>query len=168
MMMIAITRARQTNPDIELGICGEHGRDPESIKICYHELKLDYVSPSGDGVYIARLVAAQAVLEERKNTNRSGDRPEVSNRGSEKDGQAANKNISKGLTPEDEIPIRQAIDLAFAQGRVKEPSRRMKEAFYQYPQDLRKEGKDPLNVSGCNCICCVSFHRSSLLDNLYI
>jgi pyruvate,orthophosphate dikinase len=57
--------ARQTNPNIELGICGEHGGDPKSIHFC-HKVGLNYVSCSPFRVPIARLAAAQAVLEEKK------------------------------------------------------------------------------------------------------
>ena len=51
----------RTRPDIKLGICGEHGGDPESIEFC-HRIGLDYVSCSPFRVPIARLAAAQAVI----------------------------------------------------------------------------------------------------------
>ena len=51
--------------DIKLGICGEHGGDPESVKFC-HRIGLSYVSCSPFRVPIARLAAAQAALEELK------------------------------------------------------------------------------------------------------
>jgi pyruvate,orthophosphate dikinase len=51
------------NPNIKLGICGEHGGDPDSVKFC-HRLGLNYVSCSPYRVPIARLAAAQAALEE--------------------------------------------------------------------------------------------------------
>ncbi len=54
-------RARSVRPDIKLGICGEHGGDPDSITFC-HGAGLDYVSCSPYRVPIARLAAAQAVL----------------------------------------------------------------------------------------------------------
>jgi pyruvate,orthophosphate dikinase len=63
LMRIAVERGRQTRPKIKLGICGEHGGDPESVKFC-HQLKLDYVSCSPFRVPVARLAAAQAVLAE--------------------------------------------------------------------------------------------------------
>ncbi len=53
---------RKTRPDIKLGICGEHGGEPSSVKFC-HRLGLDYVSCSPFRVPIARLAAAQAALE---------------------------------------------------------------------------------------------------------
>jgi pyruvate, orthophosphate dikinase len=58
---IGVTRARSVRPDIKLGICGEHGGDPDSITFC-HGAGLDYVSCSPYRVPIARLAAAQAVL----------------------------------------------------------------------------------------------------------
>jgi pyruvate,orthophosphate dikinase len=65
LMRMAVEEGRRVRNDLEIGICGEHGRDPESIKIA-HWIGLDYVSPSGDGVLIARLVAAQAKIEAEK------------------------------------------------------------------------------------------------------
>jgi pyruvate,orthophosphate dikinase len=65
LMRIAIERGRQTRPDIKLGICGEHGGDPNSVEFC-HELGLNYVSCSPFRVPVARLAAAQAALKERK------------------------------------------------------------------------------------------------------
>ena len=62
LMRIGITKGRQTRPDMECGICGEHGGDPESIALC-HELKLDYVSCSPFRVPVARLAAAHAALK---------------------------------------------------------------------------------------------------------
>src|SRR5881409_788232 len=53
---------RKTRPDIKLGICGEHGGEPNSVKFC-HRLGLDYVSCSPFRIPIARLAAAQAALE---------------------------------------------------------------------------------------------------------
>lgn len=65
LMDIAITLGKQTNPNILIGICGEHGGDPESIALC-NELGLDFVSCSTYRVPIARLAAAQAELKQRK------------------------------------------------------------------------------------------------------
>ena len=61
LMQIAIDKGRKTRPKIKLGICGEHGGDPDSVKFC-HRLGLDYVSCSPFRVPIARLAAAQAAL----------------------------------------------------------------------------------------------------------
>ena len=55
---------RQTRADLEVGICGEHGGEPESVKFCYR-VGLDYVSCSPYRVPLARLAAAQAALEKR-------------------------------------------------------------------------------------------------------
>ncbi|NOX63038.1 MAG: pyruvate, phosphate dikinase [Chloroflexi bacterium] len=65
LMGIAVDLGRQTRPDLEVGICGEHGGDPKSIHIC-HRLNLDYVSCSPFRVPIARLAAAQAALKEKQ------------------------------------------------------------------------------------------------------
>ena len=61
LMQIAIKKGRETRPKIKLGICGEHGGEPDSVKFC-HRLGLDYVSCSPFRVPIARLAAAQAAL----------------------------------------------------------------------------------------------------------
>ena len=61
LMKIAVTKGRKVNPDLECGICGEHGGEPRSIKLC-HELGLNYVSCSPFRVPIARLAAAHAAL----------------------------------------------------------------------------------------------------------
>ena len=61
LMKMAIERGRKSRPDIKLGICGEHGGDPASVKFC-HDIGLTYVSCSPYRVPIARLAAAQAAL----------------------------------------------------------------------------------------------------------
>jgi pyruvate,orthophosphate dikinase len=61
LMQITIEKGRKTRPKIKLGICGEHGGDPDSVKFC-HRIGLDYVSCSPFRVPIARLAAAQAAL----------------------------------------------------------------------------------------------------------
>ncbi len=61
LMKIAVAKARSVRPDIKLGLCGEHGGDPQSIRFC-HALGFDYVSCSPYRVPIARLAAAQAAL----------------------------------------------------------------------------------------------------------
>jgi pyruvate,orthophosphate dikinase len=65
LMQIAIEKGRQTRPDIKLGICGEHGGDPDSVKFC-HKLGLSYVSCSPFRVPVARLAAAQAAIADEK------------------------------------------------------------------------------------------------------
>jgi len=65
LIKIGIEKGRTSRPDLEVGICGEHGGDPDSVKFC-HRVGMDYVSCSPYRVPIARLAAAQAVLEEKK------------------------------------------------------------------------------------------------------
>lgn len=65
VMQIAIEKGRKVKPKLKLGICGEHGGDPDSVIFC-HKIGLDYVSCSPYRVPIARLAAAQAVLKEKK------------------------------------------------------------------------------------------------------
>jgi pyruvate,orthophosphate dikinase len=65
LMQIAVTKGRATRPDIKLGICGEHGGDPDSVKFC-HKLGLTYVSCSPFRVPVARLAAAQAAIADAK------------------------------------------------------------------------------------------------------
>jgi pyruvate,orthophosphate dikinase len=65
LMKIAVEKGRQTNPSLKIGICGEHGGDPESVKFC-HKLGLNYVSCSPYRVPVARLAAAQAAIAEAK------------------------------------------------------------------------------------------------------
>jgi hypothetical protein len=61
LVQLGATRGRATRPDLKLGVCGEHGGDPESIALFY-EAGLDYVSCSPFRVPIARLASAQAVI----------------------------------------------------------------------------------------------------------
>ncbi len=65
LMKIAIEKGRSTRPDIKLGICGEHGGDPDSVKFC-HKIGLAYVSCSPYRVPVARLAAAQAAVADLK------------------------------------------------------------------------------------------------------
>jgi len=65
LMEMGVTLGRQTRPDLQVGICGEHGGDPKSIEFC-HKISLDYVSCSPFRVPIARLAAAQAALAEQE------------------------------------------------------------------------------------------------------
>ena len=65
LMQIAIEKGRKTRPDIKLGICGEHGGEPDSVKFC-HRIGLNYVSCSPYRVPVARLAAAQAAIEEKR------------------------------------------------------------------------------------------------------
>ncbi|MCB0014515.1 MAG: pyruvate, phosphate dikinase, partial [Anaerolineales bacterium] len=63
LVRMGTERGRQTRPDLKVGICGEHGGDPESIQFC-HETGLNYVSCSAFRVPVARLAAAQASLNQ--------------------------------------------------------------------------------------------------------
>ncbi|MEN3045472.1 MAG: pyruvate, phosphate dikinase [Candidatus Hydrothermales bacterium] len=63
LMKTAVQKGRKSNPNLKIGICGEHGGDPESIKFC-HKIGLDYVSCSPFRVPIARIAAAHAQIEE--------------------------------------------------------------------------------------------------------
>ncbi|MEM9233283.1 MAG: putative PEP-binding protein, partial [Pseudomonadota bacterium] len=65
LVQIAADKGRKTRPDMKLGICGEHGGDPQSIAFC-EEVGLDYVSCSPFRVPIARLAAAQSALSNTK------------------------------------------------------------------------------------------------------
>ncbi len=65
LMKMAVTKGRETQPDLKVGICGEHGGNPASIHFCHH-IGLTYVSCSGPRVPVARLAAAQAKLLEDK------------------------------------------------------------------------------------------------------
>ena len=65
LIEIAVEKGKKTRPNIELGICGEHGGDPSSIEFC-HNVGLTYVSCSPFRVPIARLAAAQAAIKSGK------------------------------------------------------------------------------------------------------
>ena len=64
LVSIGIEKGRQTKPDLKVGICGEHGGEPSSVEFCYR-VGMNYVSCSPFRVPIARLAAAQAVIENR-------------------------------------------------------------------------------------------------------
>jgi pyruvate, orthophosphate dikinase len=61
LMRLAVTAGRRTRHGLKIGICGEHGGEPASVRFC-HQLGLDYVSCSPYRVPVARLAAAQAAL----------------------------------------------------------------------------------------------------------
>jgi pyruvate,orthophosphate dikinase len=65
LIKMGIERGRSVRPNLKVGICGEHGGDPDSVKFC-HKIGLNYVSCSPFRVPIARLAAAQAALAEMK------------------------------------------------------------------------------------------------------
>lgn len=64
LVAMGVTLGRKVKKDLKIGICGEHGGDPESVKFC-HKLGLTYVSCSPYRVPVAKLAAAQAVIEEK-------------------------------------------------------------------------------------------------------
>ena len=67
LVKMAVEDGRRVRPTLKVGICGEHGGEPKSVKLC-HELNLDYVSCSPFRVPIARLAAAQAALSTASQT----------------------------------------------------------------------------------------------------
>ncbi|TFZ41139.1 pyruvate, phosphate dikinase [Soehngenia longivitae] len=69
LMEMAVELGRKTRPEIKLGICGEHGGEPNSVEFC-HRIGLNYVSCSPYRVPIARLAAAQAVIKEKMDIQR--------------------------------------------------------------------------------------------------
>jgi pyruvate,orthophosphate dikinase len=70
LMEIAVRLGRGARHDLKIGICGEHGGEPRSVKFC-HRVGMSYVSCSPFRVPIARLAAAQAALEEQGVVNRT-------------------------------------------------------------------------------------------------
>ncbi|MCD6384819.1 pyruvate, phosphate dikinase, partial [Candidatus Sumerlaeota bacterium] len=70
LIRIGIERGRSTRPDLKVGICGEHGGEPESVKFC-HKVGMNYVSCSPYRVPISSLAAAQAAIEEKMYTRAS-------------------------------------------------------------------------------------------------
>ena len=69
LMEIAVEEGRGSNRALQVGICGEHGGDPDSVRFC-DRLELDYVSCSPFRVPVARLAAAQARLGEAQTSSR--------------------------------------------------------------------------------------------------
>ncbi|TAH56813.1 MAG: pyruvate, phosphate dikinase, partial [Bacillota bacterium] len=65
LVRLGVERGRKGNPDVHLGICGEHGGDPNSVEF-FDSVGLDYVSCSPYRVPIARLAAAQAAIKHKK------------------------------------------------------------------------------------------------------
>ncbi|WP_433920264.1 PEP-utilizing enzyme [Streptomyces canus] len=71
LIALAVERARSVRPDIKLGVCGEHGGDPDSIAFC-DDVGLDYVSCSAHRVPVARMAAAHSALREAESESGSG------------------------------------------------------------------------------------------------
>ena len=64
-MDYAVKAGRTTRPDLKIGICGEHGGQPQAVEFCYR-IGLNYMSCSPMRIPIARLAAAHAVIKEKK------------------------------------------------------------------------------------------------------
>ncbi len=71
LMKIAVRKGRETNPELEIGICGEHGGDPDTVAFC-SRIGLDYVSASPFRIPIARLAAARAAIGDGESTRTAG------------------------------------------------------------------------------------------------
>jgi pyruvate,orthophosphate dikinase len=65
LMKMAVERGRKTRKGLKIGICGEHGGEPNSVEFC-HRIGLDYVSCSPYRVTVAKLAAAQAAIKDKK------------------------------------------------------------------------------------------------------
>jgi len=65
LLKMGLEKGKKTRPELEVGICGEHGGDPASVEFC-HRIGMDYVSCSPFRVPIARLAAAHAVIKEKR------------------------------------------------------------------------------------------------------
>jgi len=72
LVKVAIEKGRKTKPDLKIGICGEHGGDPESVGFC-HRVGMNYVSCSPYRVPIARFAAAQEALHGEKQLSKTSD-----------------------------------------------------------------------------------------------
>jgi pyruvate,orthophosphate dikinase len=84
LVRIGVERGRSTHPKLKVGICGEHGGDPKSVKFCARS-GLDYVSCSPFRVPVARLAAAQAAIEARTvSASGAGKRKRAAKRGASK------------------------------------------------------------------------------------
>ncbi|MBN1152958.1 MAG: pyruvate, phosphate dikinase, partial [Dehalococcoidia bacterium] len=68
LMRICVERGRRTNSDLKIGVCGEHGGDPESVKF-FHQIGVDYVSCSPYRVPVARFAASQAAIATKRESS---------------------------------------------------------------------------------------------------
>jgi pyruvate,orthophosphate dikinase len=86
LVRIGIERGRSTRPNLKVGICGEHGGDPDSVKFCY-DVGMNYVSCSPYRVPIARLAAAQAAIAAKgAGKGKKGDKKKVATKAKAKKG----------------------------------------------------------------------------------
>lgn len=90
LLRIAVSKGRETNKKLIIGICGEHGGDPATVMFC-HDIGLNYVSCSPYRVPIARLAAAQGVIEQKKKAKQTAKK--MVNKAVKK----ASKNIKKAV-----------------------------------------------------------------------
>ena len=90
LLRIAVSKGRETNKKLIIGICGEHGGDPATVMFC-HDIGLNYVSCSPYRVPIARLAAAQGVIEQKKKAKQTAKK--TVNKAVKK----ASKNIKKAV-----------------------------------------------------------------------
>ena len=65
LMQLAVTEGRKTRPDLKIGICGEHGGQPEAVEFC-HRIGLNYVSCSPMRIPVARMAAAHAAIKDKR------------------------------------------------------------------------------------------------------
>ncbi len=94
LVNMAIADGRAVNPKLKVGICGEHGGDPDSVKFC-HRAGMDYVSCSPYRVPIARLAAAQAVIEQEA----AGDAKKGASKGTKSTKSARARTAARGANP---------------------------------------------------------------------
>ena len=93
LVQIGVERGRSTNPKLKVGICGEHGGEPDSVEFC-HSVGMDYVSCSPYRVPIARLAAAHAVLKENmaaKSARKKASKKKTTKKATKKTKKAATK-----------------------------------------------------------------------------
>ncbi len=74
LIRMGIEKGRTSRPRLKVGICGEHGGDPESVKFC-HRVGMNYVSSSPFRVPVSRLAAAQAVIEDAQAAHKTARKP---------------------------------------------------------------------------------------------
>jgi pyruvate,orthophosphate dikinase len=94
LMKIGITNGREVKPNMEIGICGEHGGDPNSIKFC-HKAGLSYVSASPHRIPIAIVAAAQAALEQPKKETKKTSKKQTSKKRVSKKTRTSSKKSKK-------------------------------------------------------------------------
>lgn len=94
LLKIGVSKGRSANKKLVVGICGEHGGDPATVMFC-HDIGLNYVSCSPYRVPIARLAAAQGVINQKRNAKKSA--PKKAIKKAVKDIRKASKNVKKAV-----------------------------------------------------------------------